>query len=183
VPSNNELLKQVVLSAFKMEYNERGWVKVTAPGASDREVCLAIMEAAQRGLVKAVEVSSNDSPYPEWRLQGPTAAGRDFLDSTEPPALVSPVAAIPRKHEVHPPKSILRRGITWAVVTVIVAIMGIIVEIYGPEIRHALGLSSATDSTQHSVSGPVGTTGSQSPAVTGNGNTVIIYGGQKEKSK
>ena len=148
---NDRLVKQVVLAAWKGERGVGGWIKIEAPGASEKDISLAIMEAKGRALVKAVEVTSHDSTYPEWKLTGPTVATRPFLD------------------EAKRSKS-FRHRVTWASAGVVVAIIAILVSIFLPEIRNVLGLDRKTDATQQS--GPAVTTGSKSPAITGNGNTV-----------
>jgi hypothetical protein len=79
---SESLLRKVVNAAIKGERGEGGWLKVQAPGATDKAISLAIMDAEQRGLVEACNVSTMDSEYPEWRLVGPTGATEQFLRET-----------------------------------------------------------------------------------------------------
>jgi hypothetical protein len=76
------LLRKVVNAAFKAKRGDRGWLKVEIPSATNKDISLAIMEAEQRGLVEAREVSNMDSEYREWRLVGPTGATEQFLRET-----------------------------------------------------------------------------------------------------
>jgi hypothetical protein len=48
---SEKLVRRVALAALKGE-------KVDVPGASDKEISLAIMEAAERGVVKACDVTN-----------------------------------------------------------------------------------------------------------------------------
>jgi len=57
-----------VLAALKGERGDGGWLKIDAPKATDKEISLAIMEAKERRLVNACDVTTCDSQYPEWRL-------------------------------------------------------------------------------------------------------------------
>ena len=80
-----KLVRKVVLAALKGEAGADGWIKIDAPKASHKEISLAVMEAAEKGLVKACDVSNLRSPYnyPEWRLLGPTGATQQFLRETQ----------------------------------------------------------------------------------------------------
>jgi hypothetical protein len=79
---SESLLRKVVNAAFKGERGDRGWLKVQAPSTTDKDISLAIMEAEQRDLVEACNVSTMDSAYPEWRLVGPTGTTEQFLRET-----------------------------------------------------------------------------------------------------
>ena len=79
---SEKLLRKVVIAALKGERGEGGWLKIDAPKATDKEISLAIMEAEARGLVKACDVTSMDSQYPEWKLVGPAGASAQFVRET-----------------------------------------------------------------------------------------------------
>ena len=80
---NEQLVRRVAQAALRGERGQGGWLKIDAPaGATDKEISLAIMEASQRGLVNACDVTSFDSTYPEWKLVGPTGSTQQFLCET-----------------------------------------------------------------------------------------------------
>jgi hypothetical protein len=79
---SERLVRQVVLDALKGEIGDGGWLKIDAPKATDKELSLAVMEAKERGLVEACDVSNHDPHYPEWRLVGPTGASEGFIRQT-----------------------------------------------------------------------------------------------------
>lgn len=77
------LVRKVARAAVEQrEWDEEGWIKVDVPGTSDKEICLAIMEANKRGLVQARGVTSLESEYVDWRLMGPTEATQQYLRDT-----------------------------------------------------------------------------------------------------
>ena len=79
---SERLVRKVVLAALKGETGDGGWLKIDAPKVTEKEISLAVMEAAERGLVKACDVSNHDSHHPEWRLTGPTGASAKFVRET-----------------------------------------------------------------------------------------------------
>lgn len=84
---SEQLVRKVVLAALG------GRLKIDAPKATDKEISLAIMEAAERGLVKACDVSHQQSHYPEWMLLGPTGASERFIRETRPSKKVWAIGA------------------------------------------------------------------------------------------
>lgn len=78
---SEKLVRKVVVAALKGEQGDGGWLKIDTK-ASDKEISLAIMEASERGLVEACDVSNLDSHYPEWRLVGPTGASDRYVRET-----------------------------------------------------------------------------------------------------
>ena len=78
---SERLVRKVALAALRTKTGD-GWIKIDAPKATDKEISLAIMEASERGLVKACNVSNQQSHYPEWRLLGPTGATERFIRET-----------------------------------------------------------------------------------------------------
>jgi hypothetical protein len=79
---SERLVRRVVLAALKGEAGSGGWVKIDAPKSTDKEISLAVMQAEERGLVKACEVTNFASHYPEWRLLGPTGASEQYIQET-----------------------------------------------------------------------------------------------------
>jgi hypothetical protein len=80
---SERLVKKVAIAVLRGEIGDGGWLKIDAPKATDKEISLAIMEAEDRGLVKARELRHQQSPpYPEWRLVGPTGATERFIRDT-----------------------------------------------------------------------------------------------------
>ncbi len=61
---SERLLRKVALAALN-------GAKIDAPGASAKDISLAIMEAHERGIVKGDDVTHLQSPHPEWILIGP----------------------------------------------------------------------------------------------------------------
>lgn len=79
---SGQLIRKVAQAALKGERGEGGWLKVDAPKASDKDISQAIMEAVELDLVKGCDVSHMQSPYPEWRLVGPTGRTRQYVRET-----------------------------------------------------------------------------------------------------
>ena len=69
---SEKLLRKVALAALNNE-------NVNAPGATDKEISLAIMEAAERGIVNASDVTNMDSKHPEWIITGLTGLTQKYL--------------------------------------------------------------------------------------------------------
>lgn len=77
-----QLVRKVAVAALRGETGDGGWLKIEAPKATEKEISLAVMEAAERGLVEACDASNFDSHYPEWKLTGPTGTTERFIRET-----------------------------------------------------------------------------------------------------
>jgi hypothetical protein len=75
---SEKLVRRVVLASLG-ERGKDSLFRIDAPEASEKEISLAIMEAKERGLVEACDVTNMRSDYPEWRLLGPTGASAKFI--------------------------------------------------------------------------------------------------------
>ena len=85
---SEQLVRKIAIAALRGKTGDGGWLMIDAPKATDKEISLAVMEAAERGLVEACDASSFDSDYPEWRLIGPTGATERFIRETRIPKKV-----------------------------------------------------------------------------------------------
>src|SRR5258708_38848610 len=72
---SEKLVRKVAIAALKGE-------KVHAPEATDKQISLAIMEAAERRIVEASDLTSTESPHPEWMLIGPTGLTQRYLNES-----------------------------------------------------------------------------------------------------
>jgi hypothetical protein len=69
---SEKLVRKVALAALAGK-------KVQAPEATNKEISLAIMEAAERGIVEASDLTNMDSHHPEWLLIGPTGLTERYV--------------------------------------------------------------------------------------------------------
>ena len=123
------LLRSVVRAAASGVTGTGGWIRVDSPGASDRDISAAIMEAKQLGLVEACEVTTGESSYPEWRLVGVTAAGQGLLRES------SSVLKSPK----------------WQAIGAIATIMTMVMMLFIPEIRNKIGLGNKPGQAQRPI--------------------------------
>jgi Hypothetical protein (DUF2513) len=84
VMTGEKLIRKIVLQAKNQTLgtDQGGWVVISLPKVSERYLSLYIKEAHDRGLLKAVNVTNNDSPRDEWKILDITATGLQFLEET-----------------------------------------------------------------------------------------------------
>jgi hypothetical protein len=82
--TGEKLIREILRQADKQPYGrDAGWIVIRVAGVSDRDLSLHIAEASRRSLLKAVDVTTQTSPYDEWRVLDITATGLQFLQDTK----------------------------------------------------------------------------------------------------
>jgi hypothetical protein len=59
---------------------EHGWVDLELEGYSPDQVSYHVRILADQGLIEAVDLSTKDKDWPDWRPKRLTAQGHSFLD-------------------------------------------------------------------------------------------------------
>lgn len=82
--TGEKLIREILRQADKQPHGrDAGWIVIRVAGVSDRDLSLHIAEASRRGLLKAVDVTTQTSPYDEWKALDITATGLQFLQDTK----------------------------------------------------------------------------------------------------
>jgi len=82
--TGEKLIREILRQADKQPHGrDAGWIAIRVAGVSDRDLSLHVAEASRRGLLKGVDVTTQTSPYDEWRVLDITATGLQFLEDTK----------------------------------------------------------------------------------------------------
>jgi hypothetical protein len=82
--TGEKLIREILRQADKQPHGrDAGWIAIRVAGVSDRDLSLHVAEASRRGLLKGVDVTTQTSPYAEWRVLDITATGLQFLQDTK----------------------------------------------------------------------------------------------------
>ena len=82
--TGEKLIRKILLQTRDQPHGkDGGWIVIRVPGVSKHDLSLHIKEAHYRGLLKAADVTSHDSPHDEWKVLDITATGLQFLEDTK----------------------------------------------------------------------------------------------------
>ena len=82
--TGEKIIRAIVLQSKDQPHGrDAGWIVILIPGVSERDISLHIKEARDRGLLKAVDVTHQQSPHDEWKVLDITASGLQFLEDTK----------------------------------------------------------------------------------------------------
>lgn len=75
-----DLIRKILLKLEEAPF-EHGWVDLEVEGYSPEQVSYHVKLLADKGLIEAIDLSTHDTDWPDWRPKWLTAHGHDFLDS------------------------------------------------------------------------------------------------------
>lgn len=74
-----DLVRKILLELEKARF-QPGWIDLEIDGYSPEQVAYHVALLADKGLIEAQELTTFDSPWPDWRPIRLTGQGHDFLD-------------------------------------------------------------------------------------------------------
>lgn len=75
-----DLVRAILLELDKVPFRA-GWVDLEIDGYTPEQIAYHVLILADQGFIEAVDLSTHDSPWPDWRPVRLTGQGHDFLDA------------------------------------------------------------------------------------------------------